>query len=78
VTVSNWRAGIRKAMNAADNEAGRKVVDGLINHGNIQYFGSLDHETGRYDESLGKYEEAAVKTTSSLGMLNAGLNGIFR
>lgn len=77
ITVSNWRVAIRKAMNEADNEAGRKVVDGLINHSNIQYFGALEHETKRYDRSLGKYEKAAVNTTSSLGMLNAGQNGIF-
>jgi len=77
ITVSNWRVGIRKNMNEADNEAGRKVVDSLINNNNIQYFSTLDHETKRYDDSLGKYEKAAVKTTSSLGMLNAGQNGIF-
>jgi len=47
IGVSNWRVGIRRDMNEADNEAGRKVVDGLINHGNIQYFGTLPHEMER-------------------------------
>ncbi|KAF1788643.1 P-loop containing nucleoside triphosphate hydrolase [Phytophthora cactorum] len=39
--------------------------------------GAKEHETERYDESLKGYQQAALKTQTSLAMLNAGQNGIF-
>ena len=43
----------------------------------MQYFGNEQHEAQRYDASLAKYEAAALKTTTSLAMLNFGQNVIF-
>lgn len=37
-----------------------------------QYFGNEMHEAKRYDAALAQYEQAALKTTTSLALLNFG------
>jgi ABC-type transport system involved in Fe-S cluster assembly fused permease/ATPase subunit len=70
--ATEWRIGIRRAMNEADNDASTKAIDSLLNFETVKYFGNEDHETRRYDLSMAKYEKAAVKTWVSLAVLNAG------
>lgn len=77
VTVSNWRIGIRKKMNAEETAAGGKVVDSLINYETIKLFGNENHEIKRYDESLRGYHRTSIQTQSSLSALNFGQNAIF-
>ena len=38
----------------------------------MKYFGNEEFEARRYDESLRKYEDAATRSESSLGLLNIG------
>jgi ABC-type transport system involved in Fe-S cluster assembly fused permease/ATPase subunit len=38
----------------------------------VKYFGNEEFEARRYDENLRKYEDAATKSESSLGLLNIG------
>jgi len=38
----------------------------------VKYFGNEEFEARRYDEQLGKYEDAATKNEASLGVLNIG------
>lgn len=64
-------------MNKAENEASSKAVDSLINYETVKYFSNELHETGNYDKALEKYEEASLKTTTSLALLNFGQNVIF-
>jgi ATP-binding cassette subfamily B (MDR/TAP) protein 7 len=64
-------------MNRAENEAGNKAIDSLINYETVKYFNNDEYEVKRYQESLHKYEENAIKTTSSLALLNFGQNLIF-
>ncbi len=66
------RIGIRKAMNEADNDAGTKAIDSLLNFETVKYFGNEKHEADRYDGAMAKYEVAAIKTWVSLAGLNAG------
>lgn len=66
------RIGIRRAMNEADNDAGTKAVDSLLNFETVKYFGNEKHEADRYDGAMAKYEKAAIKTWVSLAVLNAG------
>jgi ABC-type transport system involved in Fe-S cluster assembly fused permease/ATPase subunit len=66
------RIGIRKAMNEADNDAGTKAIDSLLNFETVKYFGNEKHEADRYDGAMAKYENAAIKTWVSLAGLNAG------
>ncbi|RLN10742.1 hypothetical protein BBJ28_00008889 [Nothophytophthora sp. Chile5] len=77
VLVTQWRDEIRRDMNRLENEAGAKVIDSLMNYETVKYFNNEQHETARYDESLKGYQTAALKTQTSLAMLNAGQNGIF-
>ena len=64
-------------MNAAENEAGSRAVDSLLNFETVQYFGQEKYETQRYDDALRKYEDASLQTTTSLAVLNFGQNVIF-
>lgn len=64
-------------MNRAENEAGAHSVDSLINYETVKYFNNEAYETERYDRVLKKYEDASLKTTTSLAALNFGQNAIF-
>ena len=75
--ASEWRIEIRRDWNAADNEANTKAVDSLLNYETVKYFGNEALESRRFDSSMAKYEDAAVKTFYSLGVLNAGQALIF-
>lgn len=43
------RIGIRRDMNEADNDAGTKAIDSLLNFETVKYFGNERHEADRYD-----------------------------
>jgi len=43
----------------------------------LQYFTNEKYEAERYDKVQAKYEEASLKTTTSLALLNWGQNAIF-
>ncbi|KAK9768517.1 Iron-sulfur clusters transporter atm1, mitochondrial, variant 2 [Basidiobolus ranarum] len=77
VGITSWRTQFRKRMNAADNEAATRVVDSLINYEAVKYFNNEKYELNRYDQSLAKYEQSALKVASSLALLNAGQNLVF-
>ncbi len=61
----------------AENDAGNKAIDSLINYETVKYFNNEDYEAEEYSRSLLKYEEASLKTSQSLAMLNFGQNAIF-
>jgi ATP-binding cassette, subfamily B, heavy metal transporter len=71
------RIGIRRTMNDADNDAGTKAIDSLLNFETVKYFGNENHEAKRYDGAMAIYEKAAVKTWVSLAVLNAGQAAIY-
>ena len=71
ISISNWRIGHRRAMNEADSAAAGLAVDALMNFETIKAFGSEDRVVARYAEALGEYARAAVKSNTSLQMLNA-------
>ena len=72
VTVTEWRTHFRRTMNDLDSKANTKAIDSLINYETVKYFGNEDYEAQRYDEGLRRYETAAVKSQSSLSVLNTG------
>jgi len=74
--VTNWRIRLRRRMNETDNEANTKAVDSLLNYETVKYFNNEAHEARRYDEALQRYEKAAVKSRTSLSVLNVGQGAI--
>lgn len=72
VTVTEWRTKYRKTMNELDSVAQSRAVDSLLNYETVKYFNNEGFEAGRYDASLERYRKAAVKSQTTLSMLNAG------
>jgi len=70
--ATEWRTKYRRIMNEADSQANSKAVDSLLNYETVKYFGNEEHEVQRFDESLRRYEKAAVKSKTSLSYLNIG------
>jgi ABC-type transport system involved in Fe-S cluster assembly fused permease/ATPase subunit len=72
VVVTNWRTHFRRTMNDLDSKANTKAIDSLINYETVKYFGNEDYEAKRYDHGLQHYESAAVRSQTSLSVLNSG------
>ena len=70
--VTEWRLKFRRQMNATDQEANTKAIDSLLNFETVKYFGNEEHEAQRFDQALQRYEGAAVKSQTSLSLLNIG------
>ncbi|XP_053205203.1 iron-sulfur clusters transporter ABCB7, mitochondrial-like [Panonychus citri] len=75
--VTSWRTKFRIQMNKAENDAGNHAIDSLINYETVKYFNNEHHEAATYERVLKKYEEASLKTSTSLAALNFGQNAIF-
>nr|WP_242514361.1 ABC transporter ATP-binding protein/permease [Rhodovulum sulfidophilum] len=70
--VTDWRVKIRRRMNDQDTDANQKAIDSLLNFETVKYFGAEAREAERYDHAMEGYEEAAIKTSYSLALLNFG------
>ncbi|MEO3433479.1 ABC transporter ATP-binding protein/permease [Inquilinus sp. CAU 1745] len=70
--VTEWRLKFRRQMNETDEDANTKAIDSLINYETVKYFGNEAHEADRFDGAMRRYEHAAVRSRSSLSMLNIG------
>ena len=76
-SASERRIEIRRDMNESDTEAHSKAVDSLLNYETVKYFGNEEHEARRFDSSMARYVNAAIRTYTSLGFLNTGQAVIF-
>ena len=76
MAVTEWRMHYRHEMNAYDSEANSRAIDGLINYETVKYFNNETYELKRYNETLEKWEDAAVNSTSSMALLNFGQGAI--
>src|SRR5204862_4948657 len=72
----DWRVRFRREMNERNSEANTKSVDSLLNYETVKYFANEEHEAQRYDRALQAYERAAVKSETTLALLNVGQGGI--
>jgi ATP-binding cassette subfamily B protein len=70
--VTNWRTHFRRTMNDLDSKANSRAIDSLINYETVKYFSNEDYEAQRYDQGLQSFEGAAVKSQTSLSLLNTG------
>ena len=71
ISITEWRTQHRRTMNEMDSKANTKAIDSLLNYETVKYFGNEEFEAGRYDKNLQRYEAAATKSETSLGLLNA-------
>jgi ATP-binding cassette, subfamily B, heavy metal transporter len=72
IFVTEWRTVFRKEMNELDSKANSKAIDSLLNYETVKYFGNEKYEAERYDASLQRWERAAVRSQTSLSLLNLG------
>ena len=76
VRVTEWRIRFRRAMNTADEAAATRAVDSFLNYETVKYFSAEETEANRYDEAMKTYETMAVKSTTSLSVVNIGQGAI--
>jgi ATP-binding cassette, subfamily B, heavy metal transporter len=74
--ITDWRVRFRREMNERNSEANTKSVDSLLNYETVKYFANEEHEAQRYDRALRAYERAAVKSETTLALLNVGQGAI--
>jgi ATP-binding cassette subfamily B protein len=76
IAITEWRTHFRRQMNELDSRANSRAIDSLLNYETVKYFGNEAFEARRYDESLERWEDAAVKSQTSLSVLNIGQSAI--
>jgi ABC-type transport system involved in Fe-S cluster assembly fused permease/ATPase subunit len=74
--ITEWRMDFRHYMNRLDSEANTQAFDSLINYETVKYFGNEDMELRRYDGTLSEWEEWAVKSQTSMSLLNLGQGSV--
>jgi ABC-type transport system involved in Fe-S cluster assembly fused permease/ATPase subunit len=72
VLVTEWRTKYRRQMNELDSVAHSKAIDSLLNYETVKFFNNEDFEARRYDESLERLRRAALKSQTTLSLLNTG------
>ena len=74
--ITEWRMDFRHSMNRLDSEANSQAFDSLINYETVKYFGNEQMELRRYDGTLSDWEHWAVKSQTSMSMLNFGQGAV--
>jgi len=74
--ITEWRMDYRRQMNLLDSSANSQAFDSLLNYETVKYFGNERMELERYDGTLTQWEEYAVKSQSSMSLLNFGQGSI--
>ena len=72
IRVTEWRIRFRREMNTADETAATRAVDSLLNYETVKYFNAEDVEAARYDSAMADYEVMAVRSHTSLSVVNIG------
>ncbi|MHB1216033.1 MAG: ABCB family ABC transporter ATP-binding protein/permease [Thiobacillus sp.] len=76
ITITEWRTQFVRRANALDSEAYGRAIDSLLNYETVKYFGNERYEAARYDNSLVEWENMALKSQRSLGLLNIAQAGV--
>jgi ABC-type transport system involved in Fe-S cluster assembly fused permease/ATPase subunit len=72
LAVTNWRMHFRHTMNALESRANGQAIDSLLNYETVKYFNNESFELDRYNRTLLAWSDAAVKSTVTMSLLNAG------
>ncbi len=76
ILITDWRTNFRRQMNELDSKANTRAIDSLLNYETVKYFGNEGFEARRYDESMQRWEKAAVRSQTSLSLLNVTQSAI--
>lgn len=76
IKITEWRMDHRHEMNRLDSQSSNQAVDSLINYETVKYFNNEKLELAHYDDTLGKWEDVAVKSQTSMSLLNFGQSSI--
>ncbi|HHC74443.1 MAG TPA: ABC transporter ATP-binding protein/permease, partial [Thiothrix sp.] len=76
VLVTEWRMEFRHEMNRLESHANSHAIDSLINYETVKYFNNETLELKRYDETLNQWEDVAVKSQTTMSLLNFGQGSI--
>ena len=76
LAITEWRMDYRRRMNVLDSRANTRAFDSLLNYETVKYFGNERLELDRYDNTLSEWEDVAVKSQSSMSLLNFGQGSI--
>ena len=74
--ITEWRMDFRHFMNRLDSEANTQAIDSLINYETVKYFGNERMELESYDGKLSEWEQWAVKSQTSMSVLNFGQGAV--
>ena len=69
---TEWRTRYRREMVTQESRATSIGVDSLLNFETVKYFSNERYEGSRYNDALERYQDAAVKSQTTLGLLNGG------
>lgn len=72
VLFTNWRMHYRHLANKLDSQAHSQAVDSLLNYETVKYFNNENYEVNRYTKTLSEWEQASVKSTFTMSLLNFG------
>ena len=76
VKVMNWRMQYRVEMNRLESKANSEAVDSLINYETVKYFNNERMALDRCNDTLGDWENNAVRSQASMSVLNFGQGAI--
>lgn len=74
---TRWRTKFRVQMNESEGKASSRSIDSLINYETVKYFNNEAHESRQYEKHMKRYQDASLKTSTSLAALNFGQQAIF-
>ena len=74
--VTEWRMDFRHHMNSLDSKSNGQAIDSLMNYETVKYFNNEQMEIDRYDSALSEWEYWAVRSQSSMSILNFGQGAI--
>lgn len=72
IMVTEWRMDYRHQMNRLESEANSQAIDSLINYETVKYFNNEKLELNHYDKTLSSWEGVAVKSQTTMSILNFG------
>lgn len=74
--ITEWRMHYRHEMNRLDSMANGQAIDSLLNYETVKYFNNEQLEQRRYDATMAQWENSAVKSQTSMSLLNFGQGSI--